>query len=131
MAQYVTKNAAPREVYHSLLSGTFKKNEISNLFKGSGSYTETEYNAYDALIVDEAHRLNAKSGLYSNMGENQIKELIHSSKVAIFFIDDAQRIHFKDIEAQTKLGKWVKEFDADIEEVELTSQFRCAAPMVI
>ena len=126
MAQYVTKNAAPREVYHSLLSGTFKKNEISNLFKGSGSYTETEYNAYDALIVDEAHRLNAKSGLYSNMGENQIKELIHSSKVAIFFIDDAQRIHFKDIGSSDEIRKWAKEFEADIEEVELTSQFRCS-----
>ena len=126
MAQYVTKNSAPRQVYQSLLSETFKKTEIANLFKGSGSYVDTEYNAYDALIVDEAHRLNEKSGLFYNKGENQIKELIHSSKVSIFFIDDAQRIHIKDIGSSDEIRKWAKKFDADIEEIELTSQFRCA-----
>ena len=126
MAQYVTKNSAPRSVYESLLSDTFKKTEISNLFKGSGSYTETEYNAFDALIVDEAHRLNEKSGIFSNKGENQIKEIIHSSKVSVFFIDDAQRIHIKDIGSSDEIRKWAEKFDADLEEVELTSQFRCA-----
>ncbi len=126
MAQYVTKNSAPRQVYQSLLSETFKKTEIANLFKGSGSYVDTEYNSYDALIVDEAHRLNEKSGLFYNKGENQIKELIHSSKVSIFFIDDAQRIHIKDIGSSDEIRKWAKKFDADIEEIELTSQFRCA-----
>ena len=126
MAQYVTKNSAPRSVYESLLSDTFKKTEISNLFKGSGSYTETEYNAFDALIVDEAHRLNEKSGIFSNKGENQIKEIIHSSKVSVFFIDDAQRIHIKDIGSSDEIRKWAEKFDVDLEEVELTSQFRCA-----
>jgi DUF2075 family protein len=96
------------------------------LFKGSGSYVDTEYNAYDALIVDEAHRLNQKSGFLSNKGENQIKELIHSSKVSVFFIDDAQRIHIKDIGSSDEIRKWAEKFDADLEEVELTSQFRCS-----
>ena len=126
MAQYVTKNSAPRTVYESLLSDTFNQTEISNLFKGSGSYVDTEYNAYDALIVDEAHRLNQKSGFLSNKGENQIKELIHSSKVSVFFIDDAQRIHIKDIGSSDEIRKWAEKFDADLEEVELTSQFRCS-----
>ena len=126
MAQYVTKNSAPRSVYESLLSDTFKKTEISNLFKGSGSYIESEFNAFDALIVDEAHRLNEKSGIFSNKGENQIKEIIHSSKVSVFFIDDAQRIHIKDIGSSAEIRKWAEKFDADLEEVELTSQFRCA-----
>jgi DNA-binding protein H-NS len=31
---------------------------------------------HDTLVVDEAHRLNAKSGLYRNLGENQVRELI-------------------------------------------------------
>lgn len=35
---------------------------------------------FDMLIVDETHRLNEKSGLYGNLRENQIKELIESSK---------------------------------------------------
>ncbi|MEP6596200.1 MAG: DNA/RNA helicase domain-containing protein [Ginsengibacter sp.] len=40
------------------------------------------------MIVDEAHRLNEKSGLYRNKGENQIKEIINSAKTSVFFIDD-------------------------------------------
>ena len=64
--QYVTRNAAPRAVYESVLTGTFKKTRITNLFSGSGSYTECDPNTFDALIVDEAHRLNEKSGLYQN-----------------------------------------------------------------
>ena len=35
--------------------------------------------------ADEAHRLNEKSGMFHNMGENQIKELIHSSICSVFF----------------------------------------------
>lgn len=37
VAQYVSKNAAPRDVYTAKLSGSFKKNYINNLFVGSGS----------------------------------------------------------------------------------------------
>ena len=33
------------------------------MFKGSGSYTETENNMIDTILADEAHRLNEKSGM--------------------------------------------------------------------
>jgi hypothetical protein len=72
VAQYVTKNAAPRAVYESKLAKTMKKTQITNLFSGSGAFTDTEKNLFDTLIVDEAHRLNAKSGMFQNLGENQI-----------------------------------------------------------
>ncbi|MFX8512241.1 DNA/RNA helicase domain-containing protein, partial [Acinetobacter baumannii] len=84
MTKYVSKNAAPRAVYENKLTGTFKKTVISNMFSGSGSFIGTPANTFDALIVDEAHRLNERSGLYSNLGENQIKEIIHASKSSIF-----------------------------------------------
>lgn len=88
LSKYVSKNAAPRKVYESKLVGTVKRSHFSNFFSGSGAFIETESNTYDALIVDEAHRLNEKSGLYGNLGENQIKELIESAKCSIFFIDE-------------------------------------------
>src|SRR5271169_6591467 len=47
LAQYVTKNSAPRGVYASKLIGSFKKSHINNLFKGSGSYTESEAHIFD------------------------------------------------------------------------------------
>jgi len=34
--------------------------------------------------VDEAHRLNEKSGLFGNLGTHQVEEIIGSSKCAIF-----------------------------------------------
>ncbi|MEM7705664.1 MAG: DNA/RNA helicase domain-containing protein [Pseudomonadota bacterium] len=38
VTQYVTRNAAPRAVYESKLTGTLKKTHIGNLFKSSGSF---------------------------------------------------------------------------------------------
>lgn len=126
LAQYVTKNVAPREVYASKLSGSIKKGRIKNLFKGSGTYTESEKNEIDALIVDEAHRLNEKSGLFKNKGENQIKEIIFSSKFSIFFIDEKQKIHIDDYGNISDIKKYAKEFNAEIDHLELESQFRCS-----
>jgi hypothetical protein len=125
IAQYVTKNSAPREVYRSKLSGTFTMTRIANLFKGSGAYIETETNTFQALIVDEAHRLNEKSGMFSNQGENQIKEIINASTCSIFFLDEDQRIHWKDIGDNNKVKHWAEELGASITELELNSQFRC------
>ena len=39
------------------------KSYINNLFVGSGSFIDTPQKTFGALIVDEAHRLNMKSGL--------------------------------------------------------------------
>ncbi len=85
LVQYVSKNSAPRDVYKIKLKGDYKKASIDNLFKGSGAYTETSENAIHTLLVDEAHRLNEKSGMFHNMGENQIKEIIHSAYCSVFF----------------------------------------------
>mgnify|MGYP006288320287 FL=1 len=123
--QYVSKNSAPRNVYTAQLTGTKKKTNINNLFKGSGSYVDVPSNTIDSLIVDEAHRLNEKSGFYSNKGENQIKEIINSAKFSVFFIDERQRIHIKDIGSIERIKKWAKKAGAEIYEDELTSQFRC------
>jgi len=125
MVQYVTKNSAPRAVYESKLTGSFKKSHITNMFKGSGVYTECEENTLNALIVDEAHRLNEKSGMFQNKGENQIKEIIHAARTSIFFIDEDQRVTFKDIGEIEEIRKWARRAGANIHEMQLQSQFRC------
>lgn len=125
VAQYVTKNSAPRAVYENKLTGTLKKSRISNLFVGSGAFTTTPSNTFHGLIVDEAHRLNEKSGLYSNLGENQIKELIDASTFTVFFLDEDQRIHWKDIGGKTQIRDWAESLGAEVTEMDLESQFRC------
>jgi DUF2075 family protein len=123
--KYVTKNSAPRAVYEAKLTRTLKKSRISNLFVGSGAFTETPANTFGGLIVDEAHRLNEKSGLFSNLGENQIKELIDASTFTVFFLDEDQRIHWKDIGEQSKIREWAESLGATVTEMDLVSQFRC------
>ena len=126
ITKYITKNAAPRAVYENRLTGTYKKSTISNFFSGSGSFTETHRNAFDTLIVDEAHRLNAKSGMFSNLGENQIKEIINSAKCSVFFIDESQKVTWSDIGTIEEISKWAKAENAQIHTGALESQFRCS-----
>ena len=125
VAQYVSKNAAPRDVYTAKLSNSFRKNFINNLFVGSGSFIDTKVNTFHALIVDEAHRLNMKSGLYGNLGENQIVEIITSAKFSIFFVDNRQKIHIKDIGSKRSIEKYAKQCGAIVHTTKLSSQFRC------
>jgi len=123
--RYVSKNAAPRAVYEAKLTGTFTKTRISNLFCGSGAFVNDEADTYDTLIVDEAHRLNEKSGLYRNLGDNQVKELIRAARCTVFFVDDDQRVTLLDIGHTDELLRHARELGAEVTELELSSQFRC------
>jgi DUF2075 family protein len=125
VAKYVTKNAAPRAVFESKLTGAYRRTDISNLFSGSGAFVDTRANVFDALVVDEAHRLNEKSGLYANKGTHQVAEIIGSSKCAIFFIDEDQRIHWKDVGRKSEIARLARAAGATVTALELASQFRC------
>lgn len=83
---------------------------------------------YHCLIVDESHRLNAKSGMFQNKGENQIKEIINSSRVSVFFIDEAQVVTSKDIGSIAEITYWADKLGSVVykgEQYQLSSQFRC------
>lgn len=126
LGKYVSKNAAPRRVYETKLVGTITRTKFSHMFTGSGSFIETEPNLFDILIVDEAHRLNEKSGLYGNLGKNQIKELIDASKCTVFFIDEDQRVTLSDIGSKQAIRGFAEAKGALVEEYNLASQFRCS-----
>lgn len=129
VVNYVTKNAAPRNVYfEKLKQGKALNNFVKNLFKSSGTYCDCESNVFDCLIVDEAHRLNEKSGMFKNKGENQIKEIINASKVSVFFIDENQVVTASDIGSVAEIKKWAKVLGSKVysgEQYQLSSQFRC------
>ncbi len=125
IGQYVSKNAAPRQVYESKLTKVMRKTEISNLFVWSWSFMQTRNKTFDLLLVDEAHRLNEKSGMFKNLWENQIKELINASRCTVFFLDEDQKVTMSDIGNKEEIEKRALHHDALIHEYELTSQFRC------
>lgn len=124
-ARYVSKNAAPRAVYEAKLTGAFRKSRISNLFSGSGAFVSEAPDTHDTLIVDEAHRLNEKSGLYRNLGDNQVRELVRAARCTVFFVDDDQVVTLHDIGHSGELRRRAEEAGAEITELALDSQFRC------
>ena len=66
-----------------------------------------------------------KSGLYSNLGENQIVEIIQAARFSIFFVDDHQRVHIKDIGSKVAIQKFAESCGAIVHITKLNSQFRC------
>ena len=128
-AAYVTKNSAPRQAFLSILSGNKAENiaDISQLFRSPFGLCRVPANAYDCLIVDEAHRLVTK--MYGDWnGENQVKECINASLLTIFMLDEDQAVTTKDIGSVQEISKWCKVLGSNIimrEETKLVSQFRC------
>ncbi len=123
--QYTSKNSAPRNVYLKKLKGKMRKSSVDNMFKGSGSYVDAPKNAVDVILCDEAHRLNERSGIYRNKGENQIMEIIRSALLSVFFIDPDQIVTLNDIGSVTEIRRLAFEQKAEVTEEELASQFRC------
>lgn len=123
--RYVTPNGAPRAVYETKLKDRVSGDAFKNMFTGSGAFHRVEKNAYEVLIVDEAHRLSEKSGFYKNEGENQVKEIINSAQTSVFFIDEAQKVTWSDIGEIEEIKRFGLEANAHIQEYELLSQFRC------
>jgi len=124
-ARYVTPNGAPRKVYESKLSGIIPGDTFKHLFTGSGSFWDSEEDTYDALIVDESHRLTMKSGFMKNLGENQIKEIINAARTSVFFIDEAQKVTWADVGEIASIEEAATLAGANVQHLTLSSQFRC------
>ena len=124
-ARYITPNAAPRTVFESKLKGVMSSGVIHDLFSGSGSYVGVKEDSFDVLIVDEAHRLKLRTQ-YAKGGVNQIKEIIEAARTSVFFIDEAQKVTWKDIGEINSIEQFAAEAGAQVQYLELTSQFRCS-----
>ena len=108
-----------------MLQKGFKKTDIKALFQSSGTFHTRSKNALQIAIVDEAHRLREKSGMFQNQGEDQIKEIINASIFSVFFIDRNQRVTFNDAGTIDKIRNFAQEQNSLIYEGVLESQFRC------
>ncbi|MFW6286230.1 MAG: DNA/RNA helicase domain-containing protein [Nanoarchaeota archaeon] len=127
IAYYVSKNSAPRNVYLKKLVGNKVRNiNPKLLFTGSGSFCNANLNEIPILLVDEAHRLNEKSGMFRNLGENQVKEIINASLFSIFFIDENQKIDINDVGSIDLINQFSNQFKAEVFNYKLESQFRCS-----
>ncbi|MFD1863060.1 DNA/RNA helicase domain-containing protein [Planococcus chinensis] len=125
--EYITPNQSFREILRKKLIGRSGFVEIRSLFKGSASYVETPNNYFDVLVCDEAHRLKNQGHMKRKIeGENQATQIIRSSRLSVFFIDDEQVISNKDIGRFALLQEEAEKQNSTVHVVELDSQFRCA-----
>ena len=127
---YVSKSSYIREAYFKrLVRGVPNYDFLKTLFKSSGDFINSNANDLNVLIVDEAHRLSARTKRsYFYYGENQVKEIINAAKVSIFFIDEKQNIDIKDIGTIDEIKRWADYYNAKIhydESFKLKAQFRC------
>lgn len=90
----------------------------------------TSENSIDVLFVDEAHRIQKSANNQFTRAEArtnlpQIDTIVRAAKISVFFIDDLQAIRGVEIGSSELIRDCAKRWNAKIEEVELTSQFRC------
>lgn len=80
-------------------------------------------NQYHCLICDEAHRLHSYQNMYR--GKNQIEDIIQAAKVSVFFVDDNQSLRPSDIGSVESIRLSAQKYSAQVEQVDLSAQFRC------
>lgn len=88
-------------------------------------------NQFDALVMDEAHRIRESSkDRFTKKGEwsglPQIDELIHIARVSAFFIDDRQIVRPGEVGSSDLIRAAAKKAGASLLEFELDAQFRCS-----
>ena len=123
-ASYMTKNAAPRDVFKiKLVEGHKKESFIRGVLQSPISLEHNiRENAFPCILVDEGHRLTTR------YGHNQIEDIIRSSQVNVFFIDEDQKVTTKDIGSIEAIKAAAQKYGSRIimdESLHLKSQFRC------
>jgi uncharacterized protein len=88
-------------------------------------------NQFDALVLDEAHRIRGTSKdrftkATDWSGLPQIDELIHVARVSVFFIDDRQIVRPGEVGSSELIQEAAKRAGAKLLEYELDAQFRCS-----
>ena len=122
-ARYGVEKMLRETFYAAKLTGTFKKTHINKLVRRFRAHSLIyEINAFDNLIVDEAHR-RREVDCFPTWARNQVKELIQATLRGAFFVDDDQRVTMADVGHSDELRKWAQALNADVTELALQSQF--------
>jgi len=130
MGFFVAPNKAFRDaLINSLSRGERRFREDGEaLFKSSWSFHQSDYRKderNEILIVDEAHRLKDKA--YQYKGKSMVEDMVRSSRISIFFIDESQRVSWQDTGSITSIKKAAEKYKAKVHPfLKLSAQFRCS-----
>jgi len=102
---------------------------LDGLVRFTDFFWDAAPNSIDVLIVDEGHRIRARSEPkvlgHLRPTISQAEELIRAGRVTIFFIDDKQIISPKEVGEPALIRETARALGVDCREFELTAQFRC------
>ena len=102
----------------------------SQQVKYFNGYQEAQRDDVDVMICDEAHRIRITSNqrftpAARRSKKPQIDELLHASKVGVFFVDDRQVVKPDEIGSSIYIKDAAIAAGVNIQEFELEAQFRC------
>lgn len=102
---------------------------VETLIRFTDFFWDAPENSVDVLIVDEAHRIRAKSiprvPTYLRPKISQIEELMRAARVTVFFVDEHQIISPEEMGDPAMIRETARQLHANYQEFTLTSQFRC------
>lgn len=126
-----------KNVQHATGSKAFTENlrralgsKAGSQFRYFNSFVDADDGAIDVLICDEAHRIRESSNnRYTQAGKRsalpQVDELMRSSKVSVFFIDDKQVVRPGEVGSSELITDAAKSMNAKVVRQDLIAQFRC------
>jgi len=102
----------------------------AQMCKNFSSYMQAGADELDVMICDEAHRMWQKSknrfvSKEKQSGKPQIDELVHASRVTVFFIDDNQPVRPDEIGNSSYVTDFAKKNNLRLHDYSLDAQFRC------
>ena len=105
--------------------------QAATQFRYFNNYAQATNNDIDVLICDEAHRIRSTSNHQYTKKENrsdrpQIQEIIESSKVSVFFLDDQQVVRSNETGSSALVRQHAAMHGCVLHESTLEAQFRCA-----
>ncbi|MBK8232078.1 MAG: DUF2075 domain-containing protein [Candidatus Eisenbacteria bacterium] len=102
---------------------------IDALVKFTDYYWDKPLDGLDVLIVDEAHRIRAKSVPRVPTAQrptiSQVEELIRAARVTVFFADENQIISPEEVGEPSVFRETARRLKAHFSEFTLSTQFRC------
>lgn len=124
-AHYVTGSRAFTSTLREIVG-----RRASQQVKYFNGYQEAQRGEVDVMICDEAHRIRITSNqrftpAARRSKKPQIDELLHASKVGVFFVDDRQVVKPDEIGSSTYIKDAAIAAGVNIQEFELEAQFRC------
>ena len=124
--RYVSKNRAPRPGDRTASSPEHCAGRSSPTCSAARAFVDTAPDVFDTLIVDEAHRLNEKSGLYGNQGDHQVSEIIRLRACGDLLHRRRPARHLEGHRSTRQiLRSWARRAGAEVTHLQLDSQFRC------